>query len=101
VGWLGRLSSLRSDALVSFLRIIAIFLVPFLVALAGLALLTSLPTAVLWVGIIATLTYVYVRFNAKHNEHPEYDDHPPSETYTRGLESYLRLIEKDRAPREE
>ncbi len=98
---MGRLSFLRSDALVSFLRIIALFLVPVLVALAGLALLTSLPTAVLWVGIIATLTYVYVRFNAKHNEHPEYDDHPPRETYTQGLESYLHLLEKERTPREE
>ncbi len=97
---MGRLSFLRSDPLVSFLRIIALFLVPVLVAMTGLALLTSLPTAILWVGIIASLTYVYVRFNAKHNEHPEYDDHPPSETYTNGLENYLHLIEKERAPKE-
>jgi len=96
VGWLGRRSSLRSDALVSFLRIIAIFLVPVLVAAAGLVLLTSLPTAILWVGIIASITYVYVRFNAKHNEHPEYDDHPPPEAYTQGLESYLHLLERQR-----
>ncbi len=98
---MGRLSSLRSDALVSFLRLIALFLVPFLVALAGLALLTSLPTAVLWVGIITTLTYIYVRFNAKHNEHPQYDDHPLMETYAHGLESYLRLLGKERKHKEE
>lgn len=96
-----RRSSLRSDALVSFLRVIVIFLVPVLVALAGLVLLTRLPTAVLWVGIITSLTYMYIRFNAKHNEHPEYDDHPPTETYTQGLENYLHLLEKERQPTEE
>ena len=98
---MGRRSSLRGDALVSFLRIIVIFLVPVLVAIAGLILLTSLPTAVLWVGIITTLTYIYVRLNAKHNEHPEYDDHPPLETYIHGLESYLHLLEKQTRPKEE
>ncbi len=41
------------------------------------------------------------RLLTKQNEHPEYDDHPPKETYAQRLESYLRLIGKERAPREE
>ncbi len=92
---MGKLSSLRNDALLSFLRMVAMFLVPLLVALAGLALLATLPTALLWVAIIAAITYLCIRFNDKHNEHPEYDDHPPMETYSRGLQAYLRLVGKE------
>lgn len=91
---MAKLSFLRNEALLSFLRLVALFLVPFFVALIGLALLTNLLTAFLWVAIIASVAYAYVRFYHKHNEHPEFDDHLSPEAYSHGLENYLKLLPK-------
>jgi hypothetical protein len=87
---------LHGDTLVAFLRIVGLILLPLAIALAGLALLSSLVTAIIWVAAIVSITYGYLRFNAKHNEHEEYDDHPSQAKYKEGLRTYVDLIEKEK-----
>jgi len=60
---------------------------------------SPLVAALIWLvvlGVTATIVGLYVRFNAKHNEHPEYDDHPPPETWVRGLHTYMRIMGRER-----
>ena len=85
------------DALGSFIRIFGWIILPFAVALAGLALLTTWITALLWVGLIVGIGYSYLRFYEKHNAHEEYDDRFSSEKYDEGLRTYIDLLSHEKS----
>lgn len=94
---MGRLSFWHDDSVKSFFRILAWIILPFTVALSGLVLLTSLWTSFIWVGIIVSIAYAYLRFNDKHGAHEEYDDHASQEKYREGLQTYIDLVRVDQA----
>lgn len=89
---MGRRSFLEDEALRSFIRILAWIILPFAIGLSGLALLNSMPTALVWVAMICLIAFASLRFHDKHNEHEEYDDHPTQEKYQEGLRSYISLV---------
>ena len=75
-------------------------ILPFAVGLAGLALLSTWITALVWVGLIVAIAYAYLRFFQKHNEHEEYDDRLSPEKYDEGLQTYIGLVEKEKTQKD-
>ncbi|HEX4920368.1 MAG TPA: hypothetical protein VFV92_06465 [Candidatus Bathyarchaeia archaeon] len=98
---MGRFRFLRDDALRSFIRIVAWILLPFAVGLAGLVLLTTWMTALLWVAMIVGIGYAYLRFFEKHNQHEEYDDRFSPDKYDEGLRTYIDLIKQEKSQKSE
>ena len=96
---LSRLRRLRQifidDAVISFLKIVGWLLVPVAFALLGLVLLTSIPTALIWVAFIVVFVLLYVRFSDRHVEHSEYDDKLEGERWVAGREKYFKMLETD------
>ena len=72
---------------------------PFAIGLSGLVLLTSLPSALVWLSVIGLIAFASIRFHDKHSGHEEYDDHPPQEKYDEGLRTFISLIVEDRESR--
>jgi hypothetical protein len=93
---LSRLRSLRrflfNDTVVSFLKIVVLVIAPLVFALLGLALLTSLPTALIWVASIVVLALLYVRFSDRHVEHLEYDDKMNQKRWLTAREKYFEMM---------
>jgi len=83
------------DAVVSFLKIIGWLMVPLIFALMGLALLTSVPTALIWAASIVVFVLLYVRFSDRHVEHLEYDDKLDRERWVAAREKYFKMLETD------
>jgi len=60
--------------------------------------------ALIWgvtIAVLAITIALYARFNARHNEHSEYDDHLPPEIWSRGLHTYLQLVGRKKEEREQ
>ena len=93
---MGRFRFLHDDAVGSFIRIVAWIILPFAVGIAGLILLTTWMTALLWFALIMGIGYAYLRFFEKHNDHEEYDDRFVPENYDKSLRTYIGLVEKER-----
>ena len=97
--YLSRFSRLRriffDDAVISFLKIVGWLMVPLIFALMGLALLTSVPTALIWVASIVVFALLYVRFSDRHVEHLEYDDKLDRERWVAAREKYFKMMETD------
>lgn len=95
--YLSRLRYLRQiffdDAVISFLKIVGWLMVPLVFALMGLVLLTSIPTALIWVASIVVFALLYVRFSDRHVEHLEYDDKLEGERWAAGREKYFKMLE--------
>ena len=98
---MGRFRFPHDDTLGSFFRIVALVLLPFAIGIAGLALLTTWMTALLWIALIVGISYAYLRFFEKHNEHEEYDDRFTPDKYDQGLRTYIELIEKEKTQKSE
>lgn len=98
---MGRFRFPHDDALGSFFRIVAWILLPFAVGLAGLVLLTTWITALLWIALIIGIGYAYLRFFEKHNSHEEYDDRFSPDKYDEGLRTYIGLIAKEEKQKNE
>jgi len=96
---LSRLRRLRQiffdDAVISLLKIVGWLLVPVVFALLGLVLLTSIPTALIWVTSIVVFALLYVRFSNRHVEHVEYDDKLDRERWVAAREKYFKMMETD------